>query len=116
MARPKEDKKDTSSKYPSPYGSHQSMIDPAYTTHDPNYVVCKDEEGPYVTEQSRLDSGLADPYRYAENRNNLLKSAAVPIKPWNNRIWPFPYLEMANALASITVPALNNNGNQICDY
>ena len=51
--------------FPSPYGSHASMVDEALTAElaDPKKVVCRDEYGTYVTDRSYLDCGLADPYR-----------------------------------------------------
>jgi hypothetical protein len=51
--------------YPSPYGSHASMVDTKYTLKDKNMVVCVDERGLYVTKKNCLDSGLADPSRNA---------------------------------------------------
>lgn len=51
-------------KFPSPYGSHKSMVNEEYKFNDPKFVVCVDEHGPYLTEKNRLDSGLADPNRY----------------------------------------------------
>lgn len=66
------DKKIDVNKYPSIYGSHATMIDANITTNNYNYVVCKDDEGCYVTERSHLDSGLADPYRYTQNRKKFL--------------------------------------------
>jgi hypothetical protein len=67
------DKKTPDGKYPSPYGSHASMIDTSINANDPKFVVLKDDEGHYTTERSRLDSGLADPNRYA-NRS-------IPVVP-----------------------------------
>lgn len=54
--------------YPSPFGSHLSMVDLEETAklNDPNLVVLKDNAGFYVTERNRLDSGLADPNRYGK--------------------------------------------------
>lgn len=80
MAKPY-DKKTDVNKYPSFYGSHASMVDSSIATNNPDYVVCKDDEGYYATECSRLDSGLADPHRYSQNRQQLLDQiTAVPIK------------------------------------
>jgi len=56
-------KEEVSSKYPSMYGSHKSMVDENYKRDD-NSVVCVDEHGPYITELDKLDSGLADLNRY----------------------------------------------------
>lgn len=55
---------------PSQYGSHKSMvvnIDREAEGHNvpEDKVICKDEKGYYVTYKKRLDSGLADPCRYA---------------------------------------------------
>ena len=56
--------------YPSQFGSHQSMVDEEATAKltDTSLVACRDEFGVYVTLRNRLDSGLADPCRYAEER------------------------------------------------
>lgn len=69
--------------YPSEFGSHGSMRQEEWTAKivaakqdgsDP-WVVLMDERGPYPTRQSRLDTGLADPYRCADQtvRERLLK-------------------------------------------
>jgi len=34
---------------------------------DENSVLCKDDRGFYITQQNRIDSGLADPNRYANS-------------------------------------------------
>jgi len=53
-------------KYPSPYGSHKSMVDEEVTKELNNgYVVCKDAGGHYLTRPKNLDTGLADPYRHS---------------------------------------------------
>lgn len=54
-------------KYPSGYGSHAVMVDQEMTARvtDPAWVVLKDDVGFYATMKNRLDSGLADPNRYA---------------------------------------------------
>jgi hypothetical protein len=60
--------------YPSWYGSHTSMIDEELTAdlNDEKLVVCKDENGCYLTERNRLDNHLADPNRYSsEKARNL---------------------------------------------
>ena len=78
-ARPKakDDKKDGKSKgpvFPSDFGSHASMINAELNEKiaaakqdaaDP-VVILTDERGPYATRKSRLDSGMADPNRYAD--------------------------------------------------
>ena len=56
-------------KYPSPYGTHDSMVDEVVTDllGKPDLVVCGDDEGLYVTEKNRVDNRLADPNRYASS-------------------------------------------------
>lgn len=60
--------------YPSDFGSHTSMANEELTgkiaaakqdAGDP-WVILKDERGEYATRKSRLDSGLADPNRCAD--------------------------------------------------
>ena len=53
--------------YPSEFGSHSSMIDEEKTANLKNkdIVCCVDDNGPYLTHCRNLDSGLADPRRYA---------------------------------------------------
>lgn len=67
--------------FPSRFGSHASMIDSSFSEFvtDPNFVVCKDTEGLYITEKKRLDSGMSDPFRYAseEYRNNYLAKFGI---------------------------------------
>ena len=57
-------------KYPTRYGSHLSMVDEEKTgeLNKENKVVIEDEHGYYITDESRLDNGLADPKRYNSNR------------------------------------------------
>lgn len=55
---------------PSPYGSHSSMvvdIDREAKGHNipTDKVICKDENGYYITFKNRIDNGMADPCRYA---------------------------------------------------
>jgi hypothetical protein len=88
-ARPKSrDQKDAGKKdqkvvYPSDFGSHAGMANEEVTgkivaakqdAADP-WVVLKDDRGDYATRKSRLDSGLADPNRFADlpAREKLLK-------------------------------------------
>ena len=75
---PSKHKKDDKPKYPSPFGSHQSMVDEELTAKlaDDKMVVCKDERGPYATFEVRLDNGLADYMRTAssEFRDRELKN------------------------------------------
>lgn len=53
-----------------PYGSHKELIvvDESIPL-GPNEVLCKDERGIYKTTIDRIDSGLADPNRWAYNRS-----------------------------------------------
>ena len=78
-ARPKakDDKKDGKGKavvYPSVFGSHASMVNAEATgkiaearqdAADP-WQILADERGDYATRKSRLDSGMADPHRCAD--------------------------------------------------
>jgi hypothetical protein len=78
-ARPKakDDKKDSKEKaivYPSDFGSHTSMANAELADKvgaatqdaaDP-WVILTDERGNYATRKSRVDSGLADPHRFAD--------------------------------------------------
>ena len=54
---------------PSWFGSHESMVvdhgELDYSVSE-EQVVCKDDNGYYVTEKKNLDSGLADPNRYSD--------------------------------------------------
>ena len=56
--------------YPTRYGSHASMVDMEKTgeLNKENKVVIQDEHGYYITDESRLDNGLADPNRYKTSR------------------------------------------------
>jgi len=56
--------------YPSRYGSHASMLDKEKTgeLNKDKKVVLEDEHGCYVTDEARIDSGLADPNRYNSSR------------------------------------------------
>jgi hypothetical protein len=36
-----------------------------------NEVLCQDDSGYYVTEKNRIDSGLADPNRYANENKRV---------------------------------------------
>jgi hypothetical protein len=78
-ARPKakDDKKKGKGKaptFPSDFGSHASMIDAELNEKiaaakqdaaDP-WAILTDERGEYATRKSRLDTGLADPNRFAD--------------------------------------------------
>ena len=47
------------------FGSHSEMV---VEELGDGKVVCEDDRGKYVTFANRLDTGLADPRRSAENR------------------------------------------------
>jgi len=67
-------KKEQKVAYPSDFGSHASMINSelnekiAAAKQDSNdpWQVLTDERGNYATRKHRLDTGLADPNRYAD--------------------------------------------------
>ena len=53
-------------KYPSDYGSHASMsVEHANELVPDHLIVLKDNRGLYITERSKLDTGLADPNRHS---------------------------------------------------
>ena len=56
-------------KYPSRFGSHESMVveDESFELNH-GEVVCEDEFGRYKTTRKRLDDGLADPARFVSSR------------------------------------------------
>jgi hypothetical protein len=67
-------KKEQKIVYPSDFGSHTSMVNEELTGKisaarqdavNP-WVILADERGPYATRKSRLDSGMADPNRCAD--------------------------------------------------
>lgn len=61
---------------PSPFGSHSVMVvEKSLCQGDfkDNEVVCKDDQGYYITTKDRIDSNLADPHRYNARRNVFLK-------------------------------------------
>lgn len=68
---------------PSWFGSHKSMVDQAATEalNDPGKVVCKDEKGSYITEANRLDTGLADPNRYCDDRYDPTQADIISGEP-----------------------------------
>tara|TARA_R100000005_G_C4798524_1_gene91458 strand:- start:230 stop:445 length:216 start_codon:yes stop_codon:yes gene_type:complete len=47
------------------FGSHASMV---VEELKDGKVICEDDRGKYITYANRLDNGLADPRRSAENR------------------------------------------------
>ena len=91
-ARPKakDDKKDGKNKapvYPSEFGSHTSMVNAELTGKiteakqnpaDP-WQVLTDERGNYATPKSRLDTGMCDPCRVADQpaREKILKELSA---------------------------------------
>lgn len=66
-AKTKDAQDRASSKYPSEFGSHKSMISQEWTDKvaDDKWVILECETGFYATTKDRLDSGLADANRYA---------------------------------------------------
>lgn len=50
------------------------IVDGNPLTIQDNEVVCKDDKGFYITLKSRVDNGLADPNRYANEKSRLLLS------------------------------------------
>jgi hypothetical protein len=65
-------KKDQKVAYPSDFGSHASMVNAELTEKitkqdeaDP-WQILADERGNYATRKHRVDTGLADPNRYAD--------------------------------------------------
>lgn len=52
-----------------PFGSHKEMVVDHSTIKGVNIlneeVICKDDDGLYITNANRIDNGLADPNRYA---------------------------------------------------
>lgn len=65
----------------SAYGSHSNMVvdcsDPEiqHITLSENQVVCKDDGGYYITDKKYIDSNLADPNRYANEKARILPQA-----------------------------------------
>lgn len=59
----------------SAFGSDSSMVIQASKYGDQNLldeqVICKDDDGFYITNKNRIDSGLADPNRYANSAARL---------------------------------------------
>lgn len=75
MAKLKTPKHDTGKiiTTPSSYGSHKSMVvdTPENLTLSEGYVVCQDDLGMYITEENKLDNGLADPNRYGDRTKRV---------------------------------------------
>jgi hypothetical protein len=55
---------------------HSTLVFENNPTIEDNQVVCKDDNGYYITFKNRIDSGLADPNRYANAkfRINIAKT------------------------------------------
>tara|TARA_B100000287_G_scaffold247156_1_gene232322 strand:- start:3606 stop:3857 length:252 start_codon:yes stop_codon:yes gene_type:complete len=61
---------------PSWFGSHESMVVDHSEVQiggqdvllSEDQVLCKDDNGYYITEKKKLDSGVADPNRYSNRR------------------------------------------------
>lgn len=66
--------KDAAPTFPSQFGSHTSMINAELNEKiiadkqdaGDSWTVLTDERGNYVTRKSRLDTGMADPFRFAD--------------------------------------------------
>lgn len=60
--------------FPSRFGSHASMVNAEKTAelNDSTRCVIDDEYGQYTTLKNRLDTGMADPNRYATSRLDKL--------------------------------------------
>ncbi len=65
-ARPQPKKKEVET-YPTPYGSHKSMLSEDHQAFNEagDDVICKDERGLYVTLRKTLDNGICDRCRIA---------------------------------------------------
>ncbi len=60
-----------------PYGSTSDMIvtDPDILSKVPvadNCVLLQDDDGYYITNKNRIDSGLSDPLRYCESYRSIM--------------------------------------------
>lgn len=80
-------KKEAKVVYPSEFGSHASMANEELTgkisagkqdATDP-WIILKDERGDFATRKSRLDTGLADPNRCADQpvRDKVVKELSA---------------------------------------
>ena len=65
----------------SAFGSHSDMV---VSCEDQNIqtikigdaqIICKDDAGYYITEKCRIDSGLSDPNRYANEKARFFPQA-----------------------------------------
>lgn len=56
------------------FGSHAEMVVDHKSLNinvDENSVLCKDDQGYYITNKNRLDDGLADPNRFANTAQRV---------------------------------------------
>jgi hypothetical protein len=57
------------------FGSHSNMIvdhtSVSGVVLQENEVLCQDDSGYYITNKNRIDNGLADPNRYANDKNRV---------------------------------------------
>lgn len=53
---------------------HSSIVFENNPTIEDNQIVCKDDNGYYITFKNRVDSGLADPNRYGNTKSRLTVS------------------------------------------
>ena len=76
--------KKESPKFPSPFGSHSSMVQKELSEElqkqQPQLAVLEDENGLYITETSRLDNHMADPNRYAGEKFRKEQLAKAGVK------------------------------------
>lgn len=76
--------KKESPKFPSPFGSHTSMVQKEQTEElqkqQPLLSVLADENGLYVTETARLDTHMGDPNRYAAEKYRKEQLAKFGVK------------------------------------
>lgn len=57
------------------FGSHAEMVvdhESLKVSVNENNVLCKDDQGYYITSKNRLDDGLADPNRYANSSQRVV--------------------------------------------
>jgi|LakMenEpi03Aug12_release.lakeMendotaPanAssembly.Ray.scaffolds.fasta_scaffold1724483_1 hypothetical protein len=56
---------------------HSSLVFENNPIIENNQIVCKDDNGYYITFKNRVDSGLADPNRYANAKSRLFVAKPV---------------------------------------
>lgn len=65
----------------SAFGSHSDMIVQSEDPHiqtikiGDDQIICRDDAGYYITDKYRIDSGLADPNRYANEKARFFPQA-----------------------------------------